>query len=68
LRLNKGIDLRTLRSEFGENQVDAYHDTISELADAGLIEKDGATIRLTLRGRMLSNDVFERFISVDLAV
>ena len=68
LRLNKGVDLPTLRLEFGENQVDAYNDSISELTEAGLIEKDAAAIRLTARGRMLSNEVFERFISVHLAV
>ena len=68
LRLNKGVDLRTLRLEFGETQVRAYDQSISELMEAGLLEKDAATIRLTAKGRMLSNEVFERFISVDLAV
>jgi oxygen-independent coproporphyrinogen-3 oxidase len=68
LRLNRGIDLQTLERTFGENQVGAYHQSISELAEAGLIEKDAATIRLTAKGRMLSNEVFERFISVGLAV
>lgn len=68
LRLNKGVDLRTAKLEFGKNQVGAYNDTISELTNAGLIEKEAATIRLTAKGRMLSNEVFERFISVDSAV
>lgn len=68
LRLNRGIDLQTLERAFGENQVGAYHQSISELAEAGLIEKDAATIRLTAKGRMLSNEVFERFISVGSAV
>jgi oxygen-independent coproporphyrinogen III oxidase len=68
LRLNKGVDLRTLRLEFGENQVRAYKQSVSELTEAGLLEKDASTIRLTAKGRMLSNEVFERFISVDLAV
>jgi oxygen-independent coproporphyrinogen-3 oxidase len=68
LRLNRGVDLRTLTVKFGEKQVGAYNDTISELVDAGLIEKEAATIRLTAKGRMLSNEAFERLISVDLAV
>jgi oxygen-independent coproporphyrinogen-3 oxidase len=68
LRLNKGIDLRRLTLEFGESQVSAYNRRISELIEAGLLEKDIAAIRLTAKGRMLSNEVFERFISVDLAV
>ena len=68
LRMNKGVDLRTLELQFGENQVGAYDETISALREAGLLEKDASTIRLTAKGRMLSNEVFERFISVDLAV
>ena len=68
LRLNKGVDIRRLSQEFGGNQVNAYNDIISELTDAGLLETDAARIRLTPRGRMLSNEVFERFISVDSAV
>ncbi|HEX3740476.1 MAG TPA: radical SAM family heme chaperone HemW [Terriglobales bacterium] len=68
LRLNKGIDLGTLRLDFGENEVAAYNEAISELIGSGLLESDAATIRLTPKGRLLSNEVFERFISVDLAV
>jgi oxygen-independent coproporphyrinogen-3 oxidase len=68
LRLNKGIDLRSLENEFGENQVGAYAEIISELTKAGFLEGDDARLRLTAKGRMLSNEVFERFISVDLAV
>lgn len=68
LRLNRGLDLQDLVNEFGQNAVFSYTEIISELEIAGLIEKDGSTIRLTSRGRMLSNEVFERFISVDSAV
>jgi oxygen-independent coproporphyrinogen III oxidase len=68
LRLNKGVDLRRLSQEFGGNQVNAYKENISELTDGGLLEADAATIRLTPKGRMLSNEVFERFISVHSAV
>lgn len=68
LRLNKGIDLDVVKLEFGKNQVSAYNQSILDLRNAGLIEKDAANIRLTFRGRMLSNEVFERFISVPLAV
>ena len=68
LRVNRGVDLRALEEEFGENQVGAYDKTISELMDAGLVERESARIRLTAKGRILSNEVFERFISIDLAV
>ena len=68
LRLNRGVDLQSLRLEFGENQVSAYDQSISELTEVGLLEKKAVTIRLTAKGRMLSNEVFERFISVASAV
>ena len=68
LRLNRGVNVRRLADQFGQNQVDAYRDSISELTDAGLLEDDDTTIRLTSKGRLLSNEVFEKFISVDSAV
>jgi oxygen-independent coproporphyrinogen-3 oxidase len=68
LRLNRGIDLQNLVNEFGEHAVSSYTESISELETAGLLKKDDSTIQLTSRGRMLSNEVFERFISVDSAV
>lgn len=61
LRLNHGIDLRRLRSRFGE-QLDIYATTIEELTSSGLLRRDGEHLQLTPRGRLLSNEVFERFI------
>jgi len=68
LRLNRGIDLRELSKVFGETAVLAYSETISELVSAGMMEHDQGRIRLTVRGRLLSNEVFERFISERSAV
>jgi oxygen-independent coproporphyrinogen-3 oxidase len=68
LRLNRGVDLGTLRLEFGEEQVGAHKESISELIDAGLLQTEGSAIRFTAKGRMLSNEVFERFISAGLEV
>jgi coproporphyrinogen III oxidase-like Fe-S oxidoreductase len=36
---------------------------IAELLSEGLIEHASGVIRLTSRGRLLSNEAFERFIS-----
>jgi len=33
-----------------------------DLADLGLIERDERGVRLTSRGRMIGNRVFERFV------
>jgi len=68
LRLNRGVDLTQLASEFGGDLVGAHSDLISELLPAGLLERQDSTIRLTPRGRLLSNEVFERFISPAVSV
>lgn len=68
LRLNRGVHFRDLVSEFGQNPVAAYSEVILEVTTAGLLEKEAGTIRLTPKGRMLSNEVFERFLSADFAV
>jgi len=64
LRLTKGVDLTQVVAEFGKESVDGYARTIAELVEAKLLERHGNVIRLTPRGRLLSNEVFGRFISV----
>jgi len=62
LRLNRGVDLRLVESQFGADAVQAVQPVIEESVIAGLIEKIERTIRLTPRGRLLSNEVFQRFL------
>jgi oxygen-independent coproporphyrinogen-3 oxidase len=62
LRLNRGVDLTKVVADYGESAVHRYTETISECVDLGLLEYEGDVIRLTGRGRLLSNEVFERFI------
>ena len=62
LRLNCGVDLARIRAECGGENVARCESVIDECADDGLLEKQGATVRLTARGRLLSNDVFARFL------
>ncbi|HEY2497294.1 MAG TPA: radical SAM family heme chaperone HemW [Candidatus Angelobacter sp.] len=62
LRLNDGTDLRQVREEFSA-AVEKYDETIAELVSEALISRSGETLRLTPRGRLLSNEVFERFIA-----
>src|SRR5580704_4664190 len=64
LRLTRGVDLRQVAAEFGEDAVAAFGETIADFVEMGLLEKQADVIRLTARGRLLSNEVFERFISV----
>ena len=63
LRLNRGVDLEKVSGEFGVAAVAVFEPVIVELMEVGLLELRGKAICLTPRGRLLSNEVFERFIS-----
>ncbi len=65
LRLNRGVSLEDLRQRFGSAAIDGYQPIIDELIEAGLLETSGLRLRLTPRGRLLSNEVFERFLAED---
>jgi len=62
LRLNAGVNLEPLRAQFGTTVVSQFSPTLLDLASLELIDWSGDNIRLTARGRLLSNDVFERFL------
>ena len=64
LRLNAGVSLRQIKGEFGGEAVEPYRPIVEELVSDGLLAKSADRISLTLRGRMLSNEVFARFIDV----
>jgi oxygen-independent coproporphyrinogen-3 oxidase len=61
LRVNRGVDLNELRSSFG-SEVEKFGPIIEELVAAGLLARQEDVLRLLPRGRLLSNEVFERFI------
>jgi oxygen-independent coproporphyrinogen III oxidase len=65
LRLNRGVDLKELAGKFGEAAIKNAKSAIAELITDGLIKQHGARVCLTSRGRLLSNEVFERFILAD---
>lgn len=62
LRLNRGIDVGRLRnwSTAAEAHIDS---AIRENVQDGLLEKHQNMLRLTARGRLLSNEVFARFLA-----
>ena len=64
LRLNEGVSLGEMRREFSAPAVRESLATIAELEDEGLITfVDGDRVALTARGRLLSNEVFGRFLA-----
>ena len=64
LRLNRGVSLRTLAAEFGEQPIADLSHTLDELVEMSLLVRQGDIVRLTSQGRLLSNEVFQRFIKV----
>lgn len=62
LRLNEGVDLSQLRYSFGEIAVEATMPSMLEMRDTGLLEFSADRIRLTARGRLVSNEVFSRLL------
>jgi oxygen-independent coproporphyrinogen-3 oxidase len=65
VRLNRGVSLRELAAKFGEESVKDARAVIAEFVEGGLMEQRGDFVCLTSRGRLLSNEVFERFILID---
>ena len=63
LRLNRGIDIEGLPQELDAEMVAVWESAIHQSAQEGLLEQQDATLRLTARGRLLSNEVFARFIA-----
>ncbi len=62
LRLNRGVCLDDIHDKFGSSALDACRPIIAELVKAGLLEHLGNRVRLTPRGRLLSNEVFACFL------
>jgi oxygen-independent coproporphyrinogen-3 oxidase len=58
LRMTEGISMQQLRSEFAEELVAPYEEAVRELVDEGLMLAEEDHWRLTLRGRLVSNEVF----------
>jgi len=69
LRLNRGVDLESLRGDFRLQQnfsrdaVAVWKSAVEQSVQDGLLEQQGTTVRLTAHGRLLSNEVFARFLA-----
>ena len=64
LRLNAGVSLREIAAAFGADAVRGVGSTIDEMVADGLMGRNGDRIHLSPRGRLVSNEVFERFIGM----
>ena len=62
LRVMSGINLKDYRQLFGIDLVEQYNEDLTRFTEAGLVQLDGETLRLTRAGALLSNEVFAAFV------
>lgn len=62
LRRTDGVSFRNFAKRFALELQDLYTEPIKALCHAGLLVKDARGIRLSERGLLLGNEVFERFL------
>jgi oxygen-independent coproporphyrinogen III oxidase len=62
LRMNRGVSIAALETQFGDQAIDGYNAAIIDLIQNGLLKREVDRLRLTARGRLLSNEVFVRFL------
>jgi oxygen-independent coproporphyrinogen-3 oxidase len=62
LRMNCGVELLAIQKEFGVAAVNGYREAIASMIAGELLAMEEGWLRLTPRGRLLSNDVFEAFL------
>jgi oxygen-independent coproporphyrinogen III oxidase len=63
LRLLSGVNLKNLSANFGDAALADAHALIAELIEGGLMQRRGDVVSLTAKGRLISNEVFQRFLS-----
>ena len=62
LRMNKGVNLRDIARLLGGEAVERAQPIVAEIIADDLAEMRGDCLCLTSRGRILSNEVFEKFL------
>jgi oxygen-independent coproporphyrinogen-3 oxidase len=63
LRLNEGLGVGALREQFGSVRVDACEEAVEEMVEGGMMEVRDGRWFLTLRGRVVSSEVFGRLLA-----
>jgi oxygen-independent coproporphyrinogen-3 oxidase len=62
LRLNEGLDMPSFEMKYGVNFQNKYGNTLKKLMSQGLVFMETGRLKLTDKGRDLSNSVFIEFI------
>jgi oxygen-independent coproporphyrinogen-3 oxidase len=62
LRLAEGVSEVEFRARHGRELDDVYGRVLGEFGEIGIVERGGGRVRLTRRGRLLSNELFQRLL------
>ncbi len=62
LRMNRGIQVAAIKTEFGDAAVDSYQTVVADLVARELLSLQNGWLCLTAQGRLLSNEVFAAFL------
>jgi len=62
LRLSEGVDVAALRERFGDTRLRVCEADVRDMVEGGLMESSDGRWKLTLRGRMVSSEVFRRLL------
>ncbi|WP_252311673.1 radical SAM family heme chaperone HemW [Sinobaca sp. H24] len=62
LRMYAGVDKSRFKERYGMEYKEVFASAVPDLLENGLIEDDGEKVKLTPRGRLLGNEVFEKFL------
>ena len=62
LRRVQGVSLREVEKRYGVSVMDRYGDRLKPFVDLGLVDVSGGVLRLSEKGFLVSNEVFEIFL------
>jgi oxygen-independent coproporphyrinogen-3 oxidase len=62
LRMMTGVNLKQYRAQYGVDLLDQHRDDVARFQQAGLLDLDGESLKLTRAGALLSNEVFAAFV------
>ncbi len=62
LRKMKGVSEKKFQEKFGSNFNEVFPNVIEKLMKDGLVEMNGVFLRLTHKGKLLGNEVFQAFL------
>jgi oxygen-independent coproporphyrinogen-3 oxidase len=62
MRLNRGLDWEAMRYRHDPKWIDRCESALREMAGTGLVDWQESVVRLSRRGMLLSNEIFQKFV------